>query len=63
MLSYLESIGEVSPIYSRRGMVHPGMLLSGANWILVANVVMPAWVHVESRVQYWRSVAVGEPCR
>jgi hypothetical protein len=37
------------------------MPLSGANWILVANVVMPAWVHVESRVQYWRSVAVGEP--
>jgi acyl dehydratase len=61
MSAYLESIGEPASIYSRRRIVHPGMLLNGANWVLVANVVMPAWVHVESRVQYWRSVAVGEP--
>ena len=61
MSSYLDSIGEPSPVYARRRVVHPGMLLNGANWILVANVVMPAWVHVESRVQYCRSVAVGEP--
>ncbi len=61
MSSYLESIGEPSPVYSRRRIVHPGMLLNGANWVLVANVVMPPWVHVESRVQHWRSVAVGEP--
>jgi acyl dehydratase len=61
MSSYLESIGEPSPVYSRRRIVHPGMLLNGANWILVANVVMPAWVLVESRVQHWRSVAAGEP--
>jgi hypothetical protein len=61
MSSYLQSIGEPSGVYSRRGIIHPGMLLNGANWILVANVVMPAWVHVESRVQHWRQVAVGEP--
>ncbi|MGH9114920.1 MAG: hypothetical protein ACRDWW_03730, partial [Acidimicrobiales bacterium] len=48
-------------LYSRRRIVHPGMLLNGANWILVANVVMPAWVHVESRIQHRRAVAVGEP--
>jgi acyl dehydratase len=59
--SYLKSVGELSPVYSRRGIIHPGLLLNGANWILVANVVMPAWVHVESRVQHWRPVAVGEP--
>jgi acyl dehydratase len=61
MSSYLESIGEPSPVYSRRRIVHPGMLLNGANWVLAANVVMPAWLHVESRVRYRRSVAVGEP--
>jgi hypothetical protein len=61
MSSYLESIGELSPVYYRRRIVHPGMLLNGANWILVANVVMPAWVHVESRIEHWRAAAVGEP--
>jgi acyl dehydratase len=61
MASYLDSIGEPSPAYSRRRILHPGMLLSGANSILVANVVMPTWLHVESRVQHWRPVAVGEP--
>ena len=61
MASYLESIGEPSPVYARRRIVHPGMLLNGANWILAANAVMPAWLHVESRIQHWRPVAVGEP--
>jgi acyl dehydratase len=61
MMSYLESIGEPSPVYSRRRIVHPGLLLNGANSILVANVLMPAWVHVESRIEHWRPVAIGEP--
>jgi acyl dehydratase len=61
MESYLESVGEPSPVYTRRRIVHPGLLLNGANWILVANAVMPAWVHVESRIEHWRPVAVGEP--
>ena len=45
----------------REGWVHPGMLLQGANRILVANVVMPAWVHVESTIQHRRAVRIGEP--
>lgn len=61
MSAYLESIEEPSSVYSRRRIVHPGMVLNGANWILGANVVMPAWLHVESRVQHWRPVGVGEP--
>jgi acyl dehydratase len=61
MSSYLEVIGEPSPLYARQRILHPGMLLQGANWILVANVVLPAWVHVESRIEHWRPVAVGEP--
>ena len=59
--SYLESIGEPAQIYSRQRIVHPGMLLNGANWILSANVVMPAWVHVESRIGHRRPVRIGEP--
>jgi acyl dehydratase len=60
MSAYLQSIEEPSPLYSRRGIVHPGWLLNGANSILVANVVMPAWLHVESRVQHRRPVTIGE---
>jgi len=61
MSSYLESIDEPAQIYSRHRIVHPGMLLNGANWILSANVVMPPWVHVESRIGHRRPVSVGEP--
>jgi acyl dehydratase len=60
MSSYLESIGEPSPVYSRDRIVHPAMLLNGANWILGANVVMPAWIHVESRIEHRRQVGFGE---
>lgn len=61
MTAYLQSVEEPSPLYARRGIVHPGWLLKGANSILVANVVMPAWVHVESRIQHRRPIAIGEP--
>jgi acyl dehydratase len=61
MASYLESIAEPSAVYARSRIVHPGMLLNGANWILAANVVLPAWLHVESRIEHWRPVDVGEP--
>jgi hypothetical protein len=61
MSAYLESIGEPAPVYSRQRIVHPAMLLNGANWILSANVVMPAWLHVESRIDHRRPVWVGEP--
>ena len=61
MSSYLDSLGEPSAVYSRHRIVHPGMLLNGANWILSANVVMPAWLHVESRIGHRRPVRVGEP--
>jgi acyl dehydratase len=60
MLAYLQGIEEPSSLYSLRGIVHPGWLLNGANSILVANAVMPAWLHVESRVQHRRPVAIGE---
>jgi acyl dehydratase len=58
---YLETISEPWSFYRVRGWVHPGMLLNGANWILVANVVMPAWIHVESDVRHHRAALIGEP--
>jgi hypothetical protein len=41
--------------------LHPGMLLEGANWVLVANVVLPPWIHAESSITHRRAVRVGEP--
>jgi len=41
--------------------IHPGMLLEGANWILMANVVLPPWIHVESSITHRRAVRIGEP--
>jgi acyl dehydratase len=57
---YLEALGESAPLYATEGIVHPGLLLQGANRILTANVVLPAWLHVESAVEHYRAVRVGE---
>ena len=58
---YLESIEEPNPVYLEHELVHPGMLLNGANWVLVANVVMPAWIHAESTIRHFRAVPTNEP--
>lgn len=58
--AYLTGIGEPWAAYAVDGIVHPGQLLGGANRVLTANVVLPAWLHVESRVQHLRAVSVGE---
>jgi acyl-coenzyme A thioesterase PaaI-like protein len=58
---YLESIDEPNPVYIEKRMVHPGMLLNGANWVLVANVVMPAWIHGESEIRHFRAALMDEP--
>ncbi len=57
---YLEALGESAPVYAAEGIVHPGLLLQGANRILTANVVLPAWLHVESAIEHYRAVRVGE---
>jgi acyl dehydratase len=59
--AYLTGISEPSSAYAVDGVVHPGQLLGGANRVLTANVVLPAWLHVESEVRHLRAVAVGEP--
>ena len=60
MEQYLESIDEPNPVYLEKRRVHPGMFLNGANWVLAANVVMPAWIHAESEIRHLRSVSMGE---
>jgi hypothetical protein len=54
---YLERIGAADWTLDA---LHPGMLLEGANWVLVANAVLPPWIHVESSIAHRRAVRVGE---
>jgi acyl dehydratase len=58
---YLEAIEEPASLYRDGRLIHPGMLLNGANWVLAANIVMPAWIHAESEIEHHRAVSVGEP--
>jgi hypothetical protein len=59
-VAYLERLAEPSEMYAAEGIVHPGMLVEGANRILMSNVVLPAWLHVESEIEHRRAVTVGE---
>jgi hypothetical protein len=59
--AYLTKVGELSSAYAVQDILHPGVLLEGANQVLMANVVLPAWLHVESDIRHRRAVAVGEP--
>jgi acyl dehydratase len=58
--AYLAKIGEPSTLYGEEGILHPALLLEGANRVLMVNVVLPAWLHVESEVRHLRAVLVGE---
>jgi hypothetical protein len=57
---YLEQVGEVSPLYAEREWLHPALILQGANRVLMASVVLPAWLHVETEIRHLRAVRVGE---
>ena len=55
--AYLTAIGEPSTTYAVDGIVHPAHLLGAANRVLTANVVLPAWLHVESEIRHLRAVS------
>ena len=54
---YLEKIGVRDWTLD---VLHPGMLLEGANWVLAANVALPPWIHAESSIAHRRAIRVGE---
>ena len=57
---YLESIGDASEVYRKRGIAHPGWLLQWANTALVAHVRLGPWIHVESEASIFRPVTDGQ---
>ena len=40
--------------------MHPGTILRCCNWVLSHNVVLPAWMHVGSKVQNLSLRVVGD---
>ena len=57
---YLDDIREWLPLFREGGPAHPAWLLRLANLILVANVRMGPWIHVESTVQHLGLVEDGD---
>ena len=58
--SYLDSVREHLPVFRDSGLAPPGWLLRRANDVLVQNVTLGPWIHVESRVRHLDVVADGE---
>jgi hypothetical protein len=54
---YLNDVRETHPAYSELRCAHPGWLLRQANNVLVANVRLGPWIHVESWVRNHAIVA------
>jgi acyl dehydratase len=61
--AYLDQIDDRLWLFRTAGFAHPGWLLRGANEVLVANVVLGPWIHVESRVRFLRPVMIGQTVR
>jgi hypothetical protein len=51
---------ETDPLYSREGIVHSGTILRCCNWALSHNVVLPAWMHMGSKIQNHGVARVGD---
>lgn len=61
--SYLDDIGNHLPLFRETGYAHPGWLLRAANQVLVDNVALGPWIHVESRATLLHPVALGQTVR
>jgi hypothetical protein len=56
----LSDTRETDPLYAAEGIVHPGTILRCCNWVLSHNVVLPAWMHVGSKVQNLGIARIGD---
>ena len=57
---YLDSVSEHLPLFRESGLAPPGWLLRRANDVLVHNVTLGPWIHVESRIRHLGAVADGQ---
>jgi len=47
----LQDSRESDAIYAREQILHPGTILRCCNWALGHNVILPAWIHMGSKVR------------
>jgi acyl dehydratase len=57
---YLDSLNEQLPLFRESSLAPPGWLLRRANDVLVHNVTLGPWIHVESRIRHLGAVADGQ---
>ena len=51
---------ETDPIYAREKILNPGTILRCCNWALSHNVILPAWIHMGSKVRNLGLARVGD---
>jgi len=57
---YLEAVRDEQPLFSKARYAHPGYLLRRANFILMLEVVLGPWIHVESDVTFHSPLRDGD---
>jgi acyl dehydratase len=57
---HLEEVREELSVYARERIAHPGHLLRAADAIIAANIELPPWMHVGSRVRFFDLVRWGD---
>ena len=57
---YRSDVREDEQLYSREGLVHPGVIQRLMNRVLVENAVLGPWIHVGSDMQLLALVRVGD---
>jgi acyl dehydratase len=57
---YLADVRETDMLYTREGLMHPGLILRTCNWALMHNVTLGPWIHVGSTVRNIAAGRVGE---
>jgi acyl dehydratase len=56
----LQDIRETDPIYAAERIVHTGTIMRCCNWALSQNVILPAWIHMGSKVRNLAVARVGD---
>ena len=57
---HLRDMRETETLYAAEGLVHPGLILRTANWVMNHNVVFGPWMHVGSTVQHFAAARIGD---
>ncbi len=56
----IADIRETDPIYAREKIIHTSTIMRCCNWALSHNVILPAWIHMGSKVRNLGIAHVGD---